>query len=104
VLRAICDQHGILPIFDEVITGFGRRGATFDTNAFGVTPDVITCGLLAAIDLSPRENGPGPRGSECTNRCCENPRRRGSSHWSATAFPHTSRTYDIFLNLAHDAW
>jgi beta-alanine--pyruvate transaminase len=42
-LRTICDQHGILLIFDEVITGFGRLGAAFGANAFGVTPDLITC-------------------------------------------------------------
>lgn len=42
-LRAICDRHGILLIFDEVITGFGRLGAAFGSTAFGVTPDLITC-------------------------------------------------------------
>jgi beta-alanine--pyruvate transaminase len=42
-LREICDQHGILLIFDEVITGFGRLGAAFASNALGVTPDLITC-------------------------------------------------------------
>jgi len=42
-LRQICDQHGILLIFDEVITGFGRLGAPFAANALGVKPDLITC-------------------------------------------------------------
>jgi beta-alanine--pyruvate transaminase len=37
-LRAICDKHGILLIFDEVITGFGRTGAPFAAQTFGVTP------------------------------------------------------------------
>ena len=41
-LKAICDQHGILLIFDEVITGFGRLGAPFAAQHFGVTPDMIT--------------------------------------------------------------
>ena len=41
-LRAICDQHGILLIFDEVITGFGRIGAPFAAQALGVTPDIMT--------------------------------------------------------------
>jgi len=41
-LRAICDQHGILLIFDEVITGFGRLGKPFASEYFGVTPDLIT--------------------------------------------------------------
>jgi beta-alanine--pyruvate transaminase len=42
-LRDICDKHGILLIFDEVITGFGRLGSPFAAQAFGVTPDLITC-------------------------------------------------------------
>jgi beta-alanine--pyruvate transaminase len=42
-LREICDRHGILLIFDEVITGFGRLGAPFAAHEFGVTPDIITC-------------------------------------------------------------
>ena len=41
-LRSICDKHGILLIFDEVITGFGRLGAGFATEYFGVKPDLIT--------------------------------------------------------------
>ena len=41
-LRAICDRHGILLIFDEVITGFGRVGAPFAASRFGVTPDLMT--------------------------------------------------------------
>jgi beta-alanine--pyruvate transaminase len=42
-LRQLCDQHGILLIFDEVITGFGRIGSAFAAQEFGVTPDIITC-------------------------------------------------------------
>jgi beta-alanine--pyruvate transaminase len=42
-LRAICDRHGILLIFDEVITAFGRLGAAFGSDVLGVTPDIITC-------------------------------------------------------------
>ncbi|TDO98801.1 aspartate aminotransferase family protein [Marinomonas balearica] len=41
-LREICDQHDILLIFDEVITAFGRMGARTGSEAFGVTPDIIT--------------------------------------------------------------
>ena len=42
-LRQICDKHGILLIFDEVITGFGRTGNAFAAQTFGVTPDLMTC-------------------------------------------------------------
>jgi len=41
-LREICDKHGILLIFDEVITGFGRTGQPFGAQTFGVTPDLMT--------------------------------------------------------------
>ena len=41
-LREICDKHGILLIFDEVITGFGRTGNPFGSQTFGVTPDLMT--------------------------------------------------------------
>ena len=41
-LRAICDKHGILLIFDEVITGFGRLGAPFAVDFYGVKPDLFT--------------------------------------------------------------
>jgi beta-alanine--pyruvate transaminase len=41
-LREICDKHGILLIFDEVITAFGRLGHAFSAERFGVVPDMIT--------------------------------------------------------------
>ncbi|MBR0682707.1 aspartate aminotransferase family protein [Roseomonas eburnea] len=41
-LREICDKHGILLIFDEVITGFGRLGTNFGAERLGVTPDIMT--------------------------------------------------------------
>ena len=40
-LRAICDKHDILLIFDEVITGFGRAGGAFGADVFGVVPDLM---------------------------------------------------------------
>ena len=49
-VRELCDQHGILLCFDEVITGFGRLGHWFAAERFGVTPDMVTCakGLSSA--------------------------------------------------------
>ena len=41
-IRAICDKHGLLLIFDEVITGFGRTGAAFASQTFNVQPDLMT--------------------------------------------------------------
>jgi beta-alanine--pyruvate transaminase len=41
-LREICDRHGILLIFDEVITAFGRTGSRFGAETFGVQPDLMT--------------------------------------------------------------
>jgi beta-alanine--pyruvate transaminase len=41
-LREICDANGILLVFDEVITGFGRTGQAFAAQSFGVTPDLMT--------------------------------------------------------------
>jgi len=55
-LRAICDKHGILLIFDEVITGFGRLGAPFAVDYFGVVPDIV----LTAKGLT---NGVVPMGA-----------------------------------------
>jgi beta-alanine--pyruvate transaminase len=41
-LREICDRHGILLVFDEVINGWGRTGRTFAAQSFDVTPDILT--------------------------------------------------------------
>lgn len=41
-LRELCDEHGALLVFDEVITGFGRLGAWFAAGHHGVTPDLVT--------------------------------------------------------------
>lgn len=59
-LRDICTQYGILLIFDEVITGFGRTGAAFAAQRFGITPDLMT----AAKGLT---NGNVPMGAVFVN-------------------------------------
>ena len=60
-LREICDRHGILLIFDEVITGFGRTGQPFAAQSFDVVPDLIT----TAKGLS---NGAVPMGAVFAQR------------------------------------
>jgi beta-alanine--pyruvate transaminase len=55
-LRKLCDQHGILLVFDEVICGFGRTGKAFGAQSFNVTPDIIT--MAKAIT-----NGAQPMGA-----------------------------------------
>lgn len=57
-LREICDAHGILLVFDEVICGFGRLGTPFGAQAFGVTPDIMT--MAKALT-----NGAQPMGAVC---------------------------------------
>ena len=52
-LREICDKHGILLIFDEVITGWGRMGSAFGAQEFGVTPDLITMAKATTNGIVP---------------------------------------------------
>ena len=53
IIRDICDRHNVILIFDEVITGFGRTGAMFAAQTFGVTPDIICCGKGISTGLFP---------------------------------------------------
>jgi beta-alanine--pyruvate transaminase len=52
-LRKICDKHGILLIFDEVITGFGRLGEPFGSQRFGVVPDMIAFAKIVTNGVIP---------------------------------------------------
>ena len=78
-LRAICDKHGILLIFDEVITGFGRLGAPFAGQYFGVTPDLMT----VAKGIS---NGSVPMGAVFTKDAIHDAFMTGPEH--LVEFPH----------------
>ncbi|MBA3596996.1 MAG: aspartate aminotransferase family protein [Methylibium sp.] len=72
-LRAICDKHGILLIFDEVITGFGRTGANFAAQRFGVTPDL----MVAAKGIT---NGSVPMGAVFAKRHIHDAFMEGPEH------------------------
>jgi beta-alanine--pyruvate transaminase len=72
-LRAICDKHGLLLIFDEVITGFGRLGAPFAAHHFGVTPDLMT----VAKGLT---NGAVPMGAVIARRSIHDTLMQGPEH------------------------
>ena len=52
-LREICDKHGILLVFDEVITGWGRTGSPFASQEYGVTPDIITMAKATTNGIRP---------------------------------------------------
>ena len=78
-LRDICTKHGILLIFDEVITGFGRLGTSFGADYFGVTPDIIT----VAKGLT---NGTIPMGAVLVKQEIYNAFMHGPKH--AIEFPH----------------
>jgi beta-alanine--pyruvate transaminase len=72
-LRAITAKHGILLIFDEVITGFGRLGAAFAAQHFGVTPDMMT----TAKGLT---NGVIPMGAVLTTAAVHDAFMQGPDH------------------------
>ena len=72
-LRAICDKHGILLIFDEVITGFGRTGQPFAAQTFGVTPDMI----VMAKGLT---NGSVPMGAVAVKQSIHDAFMNGPEH------------------------
>jgi len=72
-LREICDRHGIVLIFDEVITGFGRTGRAFGAQTFGVTPDLMT----VAKGLT---NGAVPMGAVFAQRRIHDAFMQGPEH------------------------
>ena len=81
-LRAICDRHGILLIFDEVITGFGRLGAPFAATRFGVVPDLMV--LAKGIT-----NGAVPMGAVLAKRALHDVFMTGPEHLVEFAHGYT---------------
>ena len=81
-LREICNRHGLLLIFDEVITGFGRLGAMFAAQALGVVPDMI----LFAKTVS---NGAAPLGGVLISRAIHDTVMQGPAHLSELMHGYT---------------
>jgi beta-alanine--pyruvate transaminase len=81
-LRDICTRHGLLLIFDEVITGFGRLGTMFAADFFGVVPDMI----LFAKTIT---NGAAPLGGVLVNRSIHDTLMHGPKHLSELMHGYT---------------
>ena len=90
-LRALCDLHGILLVFDEVQTGMGRTGKMFAAEHTGVVPDIllvakgIASGMPLGAMMAPREIMTWPRGQPRLDdrRQPGGDRRRAGHHRSA---------------------
>jgi beta-alanine--pyruvate transaminase len=87
-LREICNQHGILLIFDEVITGFGRTGQPFAAQTFGVTPDLIT----AAKGIT---NGCVPMGAVFVRQAIHDTFMQGPEHLIEFAHGYTYSAHPL---------
>jgi beta-alanine--pyruvate transaminase len=72
-LREICDRHGLLLVFDEVITGFGRLGAMFAAQSLGVVPDMIVFAKTVS-------NGAAPLGGVIVRREIHDALMHGPKH------------------------
>ncbi len=101
-LRAICDKHGLLLVFDEVITGFGRLGTMFAAERFGVVPDMI----LFAKTVS---NGAAPLGGVLVRRAIHDALMQGPPHLSELMHGYTCSGHPLacaaacaMLDVLHD--
>ncbi len=95
-LRAICDRHGLLLIFDEVISGFGRIGAPFAAERFGVRPDMICC----AKGLS---NGAVPMGAVLVDRSIHEAFQQGPEEAIDLFHGYTYSGHPLACAAAHAA-
>ena len=87
-LRELCDKHGILLIFDEVITGFGRTGQPFAAQTFGVTPDL----MVMAKGLS---NGAVPMGAVAAKQAIHDAFMTGPEHLIEFAHGYTYSSHPL---------
>ncbi len=95
-LRQICDRHGILLIFDEVITGFGRLGAAFAAERFGVIPDL----LCFAKGVS---NAAAPLGGVLARAHVHDAFMRGQDHVIELMHGYTYSAHPMGVAAAHAA-
>ena len=101
-LRAICDRHGLLLVFDEVITGFGRLGAMFAAQAFGVVPDMIVFAKTVS-------NGAAPLGGVIVRRDVHDAIMEGPAHLAELMHGYTCSGHPLacaaglaMLDVLHD--
>lgn len=87
-LREICDRHGILLIFDEVITGFGRMGHAFAAEHYGVTPDIINFAKGVT-------NGAVPMGGSIVSRKIYDAFMQGPAHQVELFHGHTYSAHPL---------
>lgn len=93
-LREICDKHGLLLIFDEVITGFGRTGEMFAAQTFGVTPDMI----LFAKTVT---NGAAPLGGVLIHRKIHDAVMHGPAYLSELMHGYTCSGHPLACAAAN---
>jgi beta-alanine--pyruvate transaminase len=93
-LRAICDRHGLLLIFDEVITGFGRLGAMFAAQALGVVPDMIVFAKTVT-------NGAAPMGGVIVRRDIHDALMQGPPHLAELMHGYTCSAHPLACAAAN---
>ena len=101
-LREICDQHGLLLVFDEVITGFGRLGAPFAAQALDVVPDMIVFAKTVT-------NGAAPMGGVLVRREIHDALMQGPDHvpeflhgYTCSGHPLACAAASAMLDVLHD--